>query len=111
MLEEDLSYAERLSVHRGRQPQGRRNRPTHARNLGLTMEQYHQLELGQQVDFKPPNLRLNGLRPVEVFRVLRLRSGLSVKEIARRLCVTKSTLAHAELDGRIPRKLRDFWLP
>lgn len=58
---------------------------------------------------RPPGVKLKGMYPHEHFVVLRIRSGLGISELARRIGITRSYLWFIE-SGKGPlAKLIDYW--
>jgi len=103
VLEEDLKYRERLYIYRQR----RRIIPwQHAAEMGVSRQQYRLWDKG--IEEGPP-FPLQGLDPCEHYMALRLRAGMTRRQLCARLGVSYWHLTEMERGNRPIRRLIEFW--
>lgn len=103
MLEEDLTPGEKLIVWRTRE---RYSFPDAAKFYGVSEKTYRAWEQGRM---DPPNVQLGGIEPYEHFHVLRLRAGMTRRELADKVGKNPAAI-QAEETGKAPcRSLVWFW--
>lgn len=105
MLEEDLSYKERLYVYRQRR---RLTSWQHARELGVPYGQYYGWAHGLSEE-GAPEMRLRGIDPGEHYMVLRLRAGMTRRKMCARLGISYWHLTEIERGNRTLKRLIEFW--
>ncbi len=105
MLERDLKPHEKLFLDRMRRYE---LIAAAAKRWGVPYEHYRLWEKGTRKN--PPRVKLRGMNPHEHYTVMRLRHGLTRKELARRMGIMRRTLWEAE-HGRLKtlERFMEFW--
>ena len=103
MLEEALTYRERLELARIRQ---RLTRAAYSASLGVSVAQYEDWMAGNSTG---PAIYLGGLWPWEHYTALRVRYGIARIELSRRIGCCPRYIRMMEYGERPIKRLREYW--